>query len=191
MCWCCRCANDVPCSRVTVVVPVKWPGDDSHDVLIQRAVAAGLRGPFAAGGGFRAVAVPRNNRLEDNLNMAELTAVEVLALSALMEGRPMTSAELSRRVSDMGMHLNSDDAAVTLRSMAGMGMAERTPRPAWASSGSPCRADPGWPPAPRPQSEAGTRRGGDRIEMGPRADLTSQIPNPCGSGGAVDASATV
>jgi hypothetical protein len=107
-------------------VPVKWHGDDSHDVLIQRAVAAGLRGPFAAGGGFRAVAVPRNNRLEDNLNMAELTAVEVLALSALMEGRPMTSAELSRRVSDMGMHLNSDDAVVTLRSLAGMGMAERT-----------------------------------------------------------------
>jgi hypothetical protein len=38
--------------------------------------------------------------------MAELTAAEVLALSALMQGRPMTSAELAHSVSDMGMHLD-------------------------------------------------------------------------------------
>jgi hypothetical protein len=53
--------------------------------------------------------------------------VEVLALSALMEGRPMTSLELSHAVSDMGMHLDSDGAAVTVRSLVGAGMAERTP----------------------------------------------------------------
>jgi hypothetical protein len=59
--------------------------------------------------------------------MMQLTAVEVLALSALMQGRPMTSIELSHSVSDMGMHLNSDDAAVTVRSLTQQGMAERTP----------------------------------------------------------------
>jgi hypothetical protein len=66
-------------------------------------------------------------RLEDDLNMIELTAAEVLALSALLEGRPMTSLELSHSVSDMGMHLNSDDAAATLRSLTEQGIAERTP----------------------------------------------------------------
>lgn len=59
--------------------------------------------------------------------MTELTAAEVLALSALMEGRPMTTVELSRSVSDMGMHLSSDDAATTVRSLVETGMAERTP----------------------------------------------------------------
>jgi hypothetical protein len=58
--------------------------------------------------------------------MIELTAAEVLALSALLE-RPMTSAELSRSVSDMGMYLSSDDAAATVRSLTETGMAERTP----------------------------------------------------------------
>jgi DNA-binding MarR family transcriptional regulator len=58
--------------------------------------------------------------------MTELTAVEVLALSAFMEGRPMTTAELSRSVSDMGMHLGYD-AAATVRSLAEAGLVERTP----------------------------------------------------------------
>ena len=59
--------------------------------------------------------------------MAELTAAEVLALSALMRGRPMTSAELAHSVSGMGMHLDLDDAAATIRSLTEEGMAERTP----------------------------------------------------------------
>jgi hypothetical protein len=59
--------------------------------------------------------------------MTELTAAQVLALSALVEGRPMTSAELARAVANMGMHLDSDYAAATVRSLAAQGMAERTP----------------------------------------------------------------
>jgi predicted transcriptional regulator len=59
--------------------------------------------------------------------MTELTAAEVLALSALMGGRPLTSTELSHCVSDMGMHLDTSAAADVLRSLTGAGMAERTP----------------------------------------------------------------
>ena len=46
--------------------------------------------------------------------MRELTAAQVLALSALAEGRPMTTAELARAVADMGMHLGGDYAAATV-----------------------------------------------------------------------------
>lgn len=59
--------------------------------------------------------------------MTELTAAQVLALSALAEGRPMTTAELARAVPDMGMHLGGEDGATTVRSLAEQGMAERTP----------------------------------------------------------------
>jgi hypothetical protein len=59
--------------------------------------------------------------------MTDLAAVEVLALSALVQGRPMTSTELSHCVSDMGMHLDTGAAADVLRSLAGTGMAEQTP----------------------------------------------------------------
>ena len=64
---------------------------------------------------------------EDDLTMTELTAAQVLALSALAEGRPMTTAELARAVADMGMHLGGEYAAATVRSLAEQGMAERTP----------------------------------------------------------------
>ena len=66
-------------------------------------------------------------RPEGDLTMTELTAAQVLALSALAEGRPMTTAELARAVADMGMHLGGEDAAATVRSLAEQGMAERTP----------------------------------------------------------------
>jgi len=65
-------------------------------------------------------------RLEDDLTMTELTAAQVLALSALADGRPMTTAELARAVADMGMHLGGD-AAATVRSLTEQSMAERTP----------------------------------------------------------------
>jgi len=74
--------------------------------------SAGATGPF---------------RLEDDLTMTELTAAQVLVLSALAEGRPMTTAELARAVADMGMHLGGEYAAATVRSLTGQGMAERTP----------------------------------------------------------------
>jgi DNA-binding PadR family transcriptional regulator len=66
-------------------------------------------------------------RPEDDLTMTELTAAQVLALSALAEGRPMTTAELARAVADMGMHLGGEYAAATVRSLTEQGMAERTP----------------------------------------------------------------
>ena len=47
-------------------------------------------------------------RLEDDLTMTELTAAQVLALSALADGRPMTTAELAGAVADMGMHLGGN-----------------------------------------------------------------------------------
>jgi hypothetical protein len=59
--------------------------------------------------------------------MTDLTAAQVLALSALAEGRPMTTAELARAVADMGMHLGGEYAAATARSLVEQGMAERTP----------------------------------------------------------------
>jgi hypothetical protein len=59
--------------------------------------------------------------------MPELTAAQVLALSALAEGLPMTTAELARAVADMGMHLGGEDAAATVRSLAELDMAELTP----------------------------------------------------------------
>jgi DNA-binding PadR family transcriptional regulator len=67
------------------------------------------------------------SRPEDDRTMAELTAAQVLALSALAEGRPMTAAELARAVADMGMHLGEEYAAATVRSLTVQGMAERTP----------------------------------------------------------------
>ena len=57
--------------------------------------------------------------------MLALTAGEVLALSALQYNHPMTSLELSRALSDLGMH--SADAEATMRSLAAQGLAERTP----------------------------------------------------------------
>ena len=57
--------------------------------------------------------------------MTELTAAQVLALSALAEGRPMTTAELARAVADMGMHLGEDYAAATVQSLTEQGMAEQ------------------------------------------------------------------
>jgi repressor of nif and glnA expression len=66
-------------------------------------------------------------RPEDDLTMTELTAAQVLALSALAEGRPMTTDELARAVADMGMHLGGEHAAATLQSLTERGMAERTP----------------------------------------------------------------
>jgi hypothetical protein len=66
-------------------------------------------------------------RLVDDLTMTELTAAQVLALSALAEGRPMTTAELARAVADMGMHLGGEYAAAKVRSLTEQGMAERTP----------------------------------------------------------------
>ena len=59
--------------------------------------------------------------------MTDLTAAQVLALLALREGRPMTTAELARAVADMGMHLGGEYAAATVRSLTAQGMAERTP----------------------------------------------------------------
>jgi hypothetical protein len=59
--------------------------------------------------------------------MTELTAAQVLALSALAEGRPMTTAELARAVADMGMHLGGEHAVATVRSLIERGMAGRTP----------------------------------------------------------------
>jgi hypothetical protein len=59
--------------------------------------------------------------------MTELTAAQVLALSALAEGRPLTTAELDHAVTDMGMHLGGEYAAATVRSLTELGMVERTP----------------------------------------------------------------
>ena len=59
--------------------------------------------------------------------MTDLTAAQVLALSVLGEGRPMTEAELARAVADLGMHLDGNDATETIQSLAAHGMAERTP----------------------------------------------------------------
>lgn len=59
--------------------------------------------------------------------MNDLTAAQVLALSALGDGRPMTDDELARAVADLGMHLDGDYVAVTIQSLAAHGMAERTP----------------------------------------------------------------
>lgn len=66
-------------------------------------------------------------RPEDDLTMTGLTAAQVLALSTLAEGRPMTTAELARAVADMGMHLGGEYAAAAVRSLTEQGMAERTP----------------------------------------------------------------
>lgn len=72
-------------------------------------------------------ALPARSFAGEDLTMTDLTALEVQALAALMGGRPMTSAELSRSVSGTGMHVSSQDAAATLRSLAGNGLVERTP----------------------------------------------------------------
>jgi len=58
--------------------------------------------------------------------MTDLTAREVLALSALMGKRPMSSVQLSQTVSDMGMHTLPQDAATAVRSLISNGMAEPT-----------------------------------------------------------------
>ncbi len=59
--------------------------------------------------------------------MSDLTAAQVLALSALGDGRPMTDAEMARAVADLGMHLDENYVAATIQSLAAHGMAERTP----------------------------------------------------------------
>ena len=82
------------------------------------ASAGSIMRPANASGPFR---------LEDDLTMTELTAAQVLALSALADGRPMTTAELTRAVAGMGMHLGGEYAAATVRSLTEHGMAERTP----------------------------------------------------------------
>jgi DNA-binding MarR family transcriptional regulator len=58
--------------------------------------------------------------------MTDLTAAEVLALTALADHHPMTVDELARSMADAGMHLGGEVAAVVKR-LVNMGMAERTP----------------------------------------------------------------
>jgi hypothetical protein len=60
------------------------------------------------------------------LAMADLTAAEVQALAALADNHPMTVDELARSLSDAGMHLANEVAAV-VQSLVDMDMAERTP----------------------------------------------------------------
>jgi hypothetical protein len=59
--------------------------------------------------------------------LAQLTGAQVLALSALAEGRPLTSGELRRVVADMGMGLEEAYVAGTLSVLCGLGLAELTP----------------------------------------------------------------
>jgi len=59
--------------------------------------------------------------------LARLTAVQVLALSALADGRPLTSPELRRAIADMGMHLEEPHVAGALSVLCGLGLAEMTP----------------------------------------------------------------
>jgi predicted transcriptional regulator len=63
----------------------------------------------------------------ENPTMTDLTALEVQVLAALTSNRPMTSDELSRAVSDAGLHLSSETVAASLQALAGNGLAERTP----------------------------------------------------------------
>jgi len=59
--------------------------------------------------------------------LAELTAVQVLALSALADGRPLTGRELSRAIAEMGMHVEEPQVAGTLSVLCGLALAEMTP----------------------------------------------------------------
>lgn len=58
--------------------------------------------------------------------MIDLTALEVQALAALADGRPMTGAELAHSVTDSGMSLRPETAATTLQSLARRGLVELT-----------------------------------------------------------------
>jgi predicted transcriptional regulator len=58
--------------------------------------------------------------------MADLTAAEVQVLAVMADNHPMTVDELARAVSDAGMHLANEIAAV-VESLLNMGLAERTP----------------------------------------------------------------
>jgi hypothetical protein len=60
------------------------------------------------------------------VQLAELTAAQVLALSALAGGRPLTCGELRRVVADMGMGLEEAYVAGTLSVLYGLGLAELT-----------------------------------------------------------------
>jgi hypothetical protein len=59
--------------------------------------------------------------------MLALTAREVLALTSLRDNHPMTSTELARAVSDLGMHVDSAGAEAAVLSLTEQGLAERTP----------------------------------------------------------------
>jgi hypothetical protein len=59
--------------------------------------------------------------------LAQLTAAQVLALSALAEGRPLTVRELNRAVTDLGMHLEESYVTGMLSVLCGLGLAELTP----------------------------------------------------------------
>ena len=59
--------------------------------------------------------------------LAELTAAQVLALSALAQGRPLTHRELGRAVADLGMHLDDAYIAGAMSVLCGLGLAELTP----------------------------------------------------------------
>jgi predicted transcriptional regulator len=63
----------------------------------------------------------------ENVAMTDLTAAEVQALAALADNRPMTVDELARSMSDVGMHLGSDQVTAIVQRLVDMGMAERTP----------------------------------------------------------------
>jgi hypothetical protein len=59
--------------------------------------------------------------------MPELTAAQVLTLSALDQGRPMTTDELTRAVADLGMYLNSEYISGVVQYLTEQGLAELTP----------------------------------------------------------------
>lgn len=58
--------------------------------------------------------------------MQDLTAAQVLALSALAQGNPMTTSELRRAVADLGMYLDEDYVAGLVDTLADRGLVERT-----------------------------------------------------------------
>ncbi len=62
----------------------------------------------------------------DNRIVPEPTAAEVLALSALAAGNPMTASEMQRAVADMGMYLDTAYVAAILYSLSERGLAEQT-----------------------------------------------------------------
>jgi hypothetical protein len=72
------------------------------------------------------VTADRESRLADNADMTELTAGEVMTLCALTDNRPKTVDELSRTLSDIGMHLGTHGTAGTVQSLTATGMIELT-----------------------------------------------------------------